>query len=95
MINLQSFPGRRFTGNGFIAGEAPGVVTVAGSPARRKVALMDKASLIMTAMQVSASDGTYRFIWIDETRRYVVMAFDHQLQFNAVIRDNITPAEEA
>ena len=95
MIHSLTFPGRRFTGNGFIAGESPGIVTVASAPAQRKVVLMEKSSLIVAATQVSAANGTYRFSRIDENRRYVVMAFDHQLQFNAVIRDNITPAEEA
>ena len=92
---VDVFGGAPLTGNGYIAGEALGIVTVASAPSRRRVVLMPSGGGRVVRETVSAADGTYRFSQIDEKRRYVVMAFDHQLQFNAVIRDNITPAEEA
>ncbi len=84
-----------FAGNGFIAGIAPGIVTVAGAPARRRVNLHDAITGRRLGSVVSAADGTYRFDGLNPARRYYVTAFDHQQVFNAVIRDNITPAVDA
>lgn len=80
------------SGSGYIAGEAPGLVTVAGVPARRRVELRDKTTGRLVGVTLSGSDGTYRFDGLNPARKFVVMAFDHQLVYNAVIRDNITPA---
>ena len=82
----------RFVGNGYIAGSGSGIVSVAGAPASRRVALMDKATGQIVGRVGSAPDGTYRFSRVNPMRRYAVIGFDYQLQFNAVIRDNITPA---
>lgn len=87
-------PGGRLTGTGYIAGESPGLVSVAGSPAARRVFLLERNGMQVTRSTISAADGTYRFSHIDAGRRYCVVAIDHQLQFNAVIRDNIAPVNE-
>ena len=84
-----------FSGRGFIAGQGDGVVTVAGATASRPVIVFDKTSFKPLARTVSDTDGTYRIIGIDENRKVFVVAFDPSGQFNAVIRDNITPAPMA
>ena len=84
----------RSNGTATIMGQGSGIVTKATAPAREKVLLHIKlpiGSRLIDWVQASAS-GEYLFDQLDPNRRYVVMAFDHQLQFNAVIRDNITPA---
>ncbi len=81
-----------FRGKGYIAGEVPGIVTVAGSAASRRVVVLDKQTRLPVRSTVSAADGTFRIDGLNPNRNFVVIAFDHQLQFNAVIRDNITPA---
>lgn len=80
-------------GRGFIAGQAPGLVTVAGSPASREVRALDRKSGLLLSRTRSAADGTYVLNGLDPRFRYTVIAFDHTETFNAVIRDNITPAE--
>lgn len=80
------------TGNGVIAGTAPGLVTVAGAPAARRVLVFDAATNRLAARVGSNGDGTYRIDRLNGRRRYTVIAFDHQSVYNAVIRDNITPA---
>ena len=85
----------RSDGRGYIAGEGAGLVTKAGVPARARVVLCLKGpslSLYRIAEQWSAADGTYRFDQLDESRKYAVLAFDETGEFDAVIRDNITPA---
>lgn len=83
---------RRYTGNGFIAGSGAGIVTVAGSPAKRRVVLFDAGSLRLVRVTSSNANGEYLFPYLNQNRRFVVAAFDDQNQFNAVIRDNVTPA---
>lgn len=80
------------SGNGFIAGIAPGIVTVGGAPASRRIEVIDIQTRRTVASTVSAADGTFRINNLNPSRRYRVLAYDHQLVYNAVIRDNITPA---
>ena len=84
-----------FSGRGFIAGQGDGLVTVAGSPASRPVFVLDKQTLIPLVSSVSGNDGTYMMRGINPNRKVIVLAFDTTGQFNAVIRDNITPAPMA
>jgi len=91
---IRSSP--KFSGGlGFIAGQDPGLVTVAGAAARRPVYLFEKTGMRLVATQYSGEDGTYRFDGLSTEKRFVVVAFDTEQQFNAVIRDNITPAPMA
>ena len=83
---------RRFLGTGFLAGKDPAVVTVAGAPAARKIQVREKATHTLVEQVVSGTDGAWRVEFLSVNRRYYVVAFDHEQQFNAVIRDNIKPA---
>jgi len=78
---------REFWGHGFIAGK----VTIEGTPASRKVWLFDARSALVVAAGWSASDGSYRFDWLDPTREYFVVSHDHLRRFNAVIADWVRP----
>jgi len=80
-----------FAGGGIIAGNSPGLVTVAGAPAARAVHLRDAQTHRLVARTFSAADGTYRFESLNPDRRYYLVAFDHARRFNAVIRDGIQP----
>lgn len=83
----------RLNGNGFIAGQDPGIVTVGGVPGRRRIDLYDKQTGRRVQSTVSDNNGGYRFENLNPDRRFFIIAFDHELRFNAVIRDNIRPAE--
>lgn len=87
--------GAAFAGRGEISGPNPLSVTVAGAAASRKVYLIDRALMKMIRVGRSGQDGFYRFVGLDVKRQFIVLARDDLLQFDAVIRDNITPAEEA
>jgi hypothetical protein len=76
-----------FFGDGFIAGK----VTIDGIPARRRVRVLDALTGYVVAEVWSAPDGRYRFDAILLSRAYVVLAQDHERQFNAVVADQITP----
>lgn len=80
-------------GFGKISGTAPnGIVTKAGIPARCVVQLLHGRSKILMMQTASANDGTYEFLGLDPNQKFIVIAYDPENQFNAVIRDNITPA---
>ena len=91
----QEVPGRPFSGDGFMAGIDPGIVTVAGAPAALEIFIFDRASSKLVWKTESAEDGTWRVDYLNRSRLYYVVAFDPELRFNAVIRDNITPAPMA
>ncbi len=80
-------------GQGRIAGDSPGLVTVEGSPAQCQVRLIDRKSGVLRASTWSASDGTYEFVYLDLGRLYTVYAIDPAHQHNAAIEDLITPVQ--
>jgi hypothetical protein len=59
--------------------------------AARKVFLLDKRNLSVLRCTVSAGDGAYSFAGLNKSLKYVVIAFDHTQNFNAVIADSVTP----
>ena len=85
----QQFASRAldFYGEGFVAGK----VSIEDVPARRRVRIADALTGIIVAEVWSAVDGRYRFASLNAKRRYLVLAFDHELQFNAVIADDVRP----
>ena len=82
----------RLAGNRFISGKEPGILSVAGAPAAREIHIREKATHALVERLVSNTDGTWRVENLTPTTQFYVIAFDYKLQFNAVIRDNITPA---
>ena len=92
VIGLPAPRSRSFRGDGFLAGVDPGIVTVAGVPAVARVFVYDKTTHQRVAVTLSDANGEWRVEFLDRNKRYYVVAFDASLQFNAVIRDNITPA---
>ena len=80
---------------GYIAGTGAGIVTVAGKPASRVVYLYARGygsqPLELIDICVSAPDGTYRFDGLDVSRRYLVLAADHEMAYEPVGWDWVTP----
>lgn len=84
----------RFSGKGFIAGRkgSVGIVTVGGKPARRKVMLLDQATMIWARSTWSAEDGSYLFEHIDTSRDFLVLAVDnYNSRYRPVAWDKIKP----
>ena len=83
---------------GYIAGTGLGIVTVAGKPASRVVHLFARGygsqPLELVGICVSKPDGSYRFDGLDVSRKYLVMASDHEMAYEPVGWDWITPAVE-
>lgn len=80
-----------YFGVGFVTGH----VTIEGLPASRQVRLLDGRTTMIIAEVWSAADGRYRFNTINADREYIVLAHDHERQFNAVIADWVRPERRA
>ena len=59
--------------------------------ASRKVFLLDKRNLSVLRCALSGDDGSYSFTGLNKSMKYVVIAFDHTQNYNAVIADSVTP----
>lgn len=83
---------------GYIAGTGLGIVTVAGKPASRVVHLYARGygsqPLELVGICISRSDGSYRFDGLDLSLKYLVVAVDHEMAYEPVGWDWITPAVE-
>lgn len=72
-----------------------GVTTISGvvreltTPVSRQVVLLEQNSLRPLRETRSASNGTYSFPNMEENQEYLVMAFDHNGAYNAVIADRV------
>lgn len=55
------------------------------------VVLFNKATLLPVLSARPDTAGNYKFIGINKDDAFVVMAFDANKQFNAVIQDNVVP----
>lgn len=80
-------------GAGFIAGIAPGIVTVDGVASAAWVFLYDHLLKRIVAGTKAASDGTYRFDQLDtRPNRWAVFAEDFSGEHNMVVRAWVTAA---
>ncbi len=71
---------------GVIAGT---VLDIQAQPVSRRVRVHERATGRIVRETWSDVDGKYRFTDLDPRRAFYVMAFDHTLQKNAVVSDNV------
>lgn len=67
MVLGLTFFRARFGGQGYVAGQGDGIVTIAALPAAREVELREYTTRTTIGTTFSASNGTYRFDSIDPT----------------------------
>lgn len=88
-ITLTQELSRFFGGDGYISGQLPGIVSVDGSPAARRVEVRSRETGVLHSTTWSSPiDGTYRIMSLDPQREFDVIARDH----NRVYSDVIIPA---
>lgn len=98
LITIPTYhPDLVYGGNGFIAGSLPendldGRVTKQGEPTVARVTAFHRRVMRVVAETWSEPDGTYRLENLDPAQDYVVIAWDHTGEYNAVIRDRVRPA---
>lgn len=78
-------------GRGRIAGTVM-VKATPDYPVWRRVRLFERRdNRVVREVWSDPATGEYVFDFLDQARRYVVIAYDHTGTFNAEIRDNVTP----
>lgn len=81
-----------FDGTGRITGTVKEKGTPTNTPLRRRVNLIDEAT--RQNIRETWSDvatGAYSFDYVDMTRRYTVLSYDHTGAYRAVVADRIVP----
>lgn len=83
---------------GYIAGAADGIVTVNGQPASRPIYLYEVSNgisiMTLIARQTSLLNGRYLFMGLNPSKRYLVMARDHNKEYEPAVFDYVTPATD-
>ena len=86
-----------YFGNGYIAGTGDGIVTVNGQPAIRPIYLFEffaYVAPILVAKIFSDNKGRYLFKNLDTTKQYMVMARDHNKEYEPAAWDYVAPATD-
>lgn len=83
--------GSDWNGPGYIAGEAPGLVTVDSAPAARHVFALDRLSKRVAGAAFSLPDGTFRIDFLNPDREFDVIARDYTGTYNDVIVSRVKP----
>ena len=79
---------------GYIAGTADGIVTVNGVAARRSVVALDAVDLSVVARTQSFVDGHWMVNHLDPNKQYLIMARDHNKEYEPAVWDYVTPATD-
>lgn len=88
---------RQFNGTGYIAGQADGVVTVAGKVASRAIylyALYSYKPMVLVAKTWSTAQGNYMFANLNTSMRYLIMVRDYAGQYEPFAYDQVEPATD-
>ena len=78
----------------YIAGSGDGIVTVNGVPSSLHVHLLDAMTFEYLRHTVSLPNGHYIFNGLDATKQYIVMARDHNKEYEPAVWDYVTPATD-
>lgn len=79
---------------GYIAGINNGIVTVNGQPSARYIYVLDAESMELIQSAVSLTSGHYALLNLDPAKQYLVMARDHEKQYEPAVWDYVTPATD-
>ena len=82
------------TYQGYIAGTANGIVTVNGVAAQRDIVVLDAIDLSVVQHSQSFNNGHYLLNGLDTTKQYLVMARDHNKEYEPAVWDYIIPATD-
>lgn len=78
----------------YIAGSSNGIVTAKGSPASRKIWLLDAKTMAIEKIITSLKNGHYIFMGLDPTKEYLVMVRDYKKELEPFAWDYVKPADD-
>ena len=81
-------------GSGYIAGANDGIVTVMGSPASRRIWLLDAQTMTVEQVTTSLENGRYIFMGLNPDREYLVMVRDYKRELEPFAWDYVKPLND-
>lgn len=81
-------------GVAYIAGANDGIVTVNGSPASRKIWLLDAKTMAVNQVISSLNSGHYIFLGLNPDKEYVVMVRDYKRELEPFVWDYVKPLDD-
>ena len=97
ILTLSVVNRSKFYGKGYIAGQADGVVTVAGKVASRTIylyAVFNHKPMVLIAQVWSTNKGNYIFPNLDTKQRYLIMVRDYEGMYEPFAYDQVEPATD-
>ena len=82
------------TYQGYIAGTADGILTANSNPSARDIVVLNAFDLSVVQRSQSLSNGHYLLNGLDTTKQYLVMARDHNKEYEPAVWDYVTPATD-
>lgn len=84
------------TANGvaYIAGANDGIVTVNGSPASRKIWLLNAQTMAVEQVVASLNNGHYIFLGLNPDKEYLVMVRDYKRELEPFAWDYVAPLDD-
>lgn len=82
------------TGSAYIAGANDGIVTVRGSPASRRIWLLNAKSMAVEQVVKSLNNGHYIFLGLNPDKEYLVMVRDYKRELEPFAWDYVKPLDD-
>lgn len=79
---------------GYIAGTGDGILTAGGEPSARDIVLFDTEGLAIVSRTASLPNGRYLLNGLNPSMQYLVMARDHNKQYEPFVWDYVIPATD-
>lgn len=81
-------------GSAYIAGANDGIVTVRGSPASRRIWLLNAKSMAVEQVVKSLNNGHYIFLGLNPDKEYLVMVRDYKRELEPLAWDYVQPLDD-
>lgn len=81
-------------GASYIAGANDGIVTVMGSPASRKIWLLNAQTMAVEQAVTSLNNGHYIFLGLNPDKEYLVVVRDYKKEYEPFVWDWVKPADD-
>lgn len=79
---------------GYIAGSGDGIVTAQGTPASRKIWLLNAQTMMVVQVVTSLSNGHYIFLGLNPDKEYLVMVRDYKRELEPFAWDYVKPLDD-
>lgn len=91
-VRRDAYGGHGWLGGSLPSGEHDGRAKIMNVPSRVQITVLEPVTYALVARTVSRPDGTWRVLYLDPERRFVVIGADWSMSVNSAIQDWVQPA---